>query len=31
MGTPVDHLADSSGELPGLDDPSFVGIQPART
>jgi hypothetical protein len=25
MGTPVDKLADSTGELPGLNDPSFVG------
>ncbi|MDB6170883.1 MAG: hypothetical protein JWL59_194 [Chthoniobacteraceae bacterium] len=25
MGTPVDHFADSTGELPGLDDQNFTG------
>ena len=26
MGTPVDEFADSTGELAGLDDPSFKGV-----
>ncbi|MES2572475.1 MAG: DUF1552 domain-containing protein [Verrucomicrobiota bacterium] len=26
MGTPVDHFADSRGELPGLDDKTFSGV-----
>lgn len=26
MGTPVDQFADSTGELPGLDDPAFKGV-----
>jgi hypothetical protein len=25
MGSPVDHLGDSDGELPGLSDPHFQG------
>lgn len=25
MGTPVDHFADSTGELPGLNDPAYAG------
>lgn len=29
MGTPVDKLADSTGELVGLDDPNFKGVTPA--
>ena len=26
MGTPVGEFADSTGELPGLDDPNFSGV-----
>jgi hypothetical protein len=27
MGTPVDHFADGTGELPGLSDADFKGVQ----
>ena len=30
MGTPVDHFSDSTGELPGLDDPAFKGKPDAK-
>jgi hypothetical protein len=29
MGAPIDHFADSTGELAGLTDPQFQGIQPS--
>jgi hypothetical protein len=29
-GVPVDHFADSTGELPGLSDPAFAAMPEAR-
>lgn len=29
LGTPVDHFSDSTGELAGLSDPDYKGVQPA--
>ena len=30
VGSPVEHFSDSTGELPGLDDPAFKGLSPAK-
>ena len=29
LGTPMEKFSDSTGELPGLSDPSFTGLKPA--